>query len=219
MLAVCPFALARGLRSGLLARGELPWLLAPLAALGLGLIVFNQVKIGVRYLLPLEPFLWLLTASVWSSRGARSTRVAAATVLAWYMACVWSVHPNYLSFFNLAAGGAANGQRFLVGSDLDWGQDLYRLPEALAARGHTGPIWLHYFGHVDPALYGITYRLLPNHPVRGLVAVSASFLAQQSYPVTAPTGERVGLGWARLEWLRAQTPVARVGTIWLYDTR
>ncbi len=219
MLVVCPFALLRALRAGRLTRGELPWLLAPLAALGLGLIVFNQVKIGVRYMLPLEPLLWLLTASLWSLGSARATRSAAAAVLAWYAACVWSVHPNYLSFFNLAAGGAANGQRFLVGSDLDWGQDLYRLPAALAARGHTGPIWLHYFGHVDPKLYGIEYRLLPDHPVRGLVAVSVSFLAEQSYPVTAPTGERVALGWARLGWLHERTPVARLGTIWLFDTR
>jgi hypothetical protein len=219
MLAVCPFALSRALRSGGLTRSELPWLLAPLATLGLGLVVFNQVKIGVRYLLPLEPFLWLLAASLWSVSDGRAIRAAAATAIAWYAACAWSVHPNYLSFFNVAAGGAANGHRYLVGSDLDWGQDLYRLPDALAARGHTGPIWLHYFGHVDPKLYGLEYQLLPDHPVKGLVAVSVSFLHQQSYPVTAPTGERVARGWARLGWLHDRTPVARLGSIWLYDTR
>ncbi|MFP8880809.1 MAG: glycosyltransferase family 39 protein [Myxococcota bacterium] len=69
MLAVCPFALRRCLLSGRLARGELPWLLAPLVTLGFGLIFVNQVKIGVRYLLPLEPLLWLVTASFPVGRG------------------------------------------------------------------------------------------------------------------------------------------------------
>ena len=93
--------------------------------------------------------------------------------------------PNYLSFFNAAAGGSRNGINLLSDSNLDWGQDL----PALAAwrRQHPeGELYLSYFGTADPAHYGITYRNLPGGyllgppaewpPGPGYVAVSATNL-------------------------------------------
>ncbi|MBF0519367.1 MAG: phospholipid carrier-dependent glycosyltransferase [Nitrospirae bacterium] len=38
-----------------------------------------------------------------------------------------SVYPHYLAYFNVFAGGPANGYKYLADSNIDWGQDLSRL--------------------------------------------------------------------------------------------
>ena len=38
-----------------------------------------------------------------------------------------AVHPDYLSYFNVAAGGPGNGEKFAADSNLDWGQDVLRM--------------------------------------------------------------------------------------------
>jgi hypothetical protein len=87
----------------------------------------------------------------------RWVRVATVTVLVYCLAGNWWTSPNHLAYFNLLAGGPRNGHRILLDSNLDWGQDLCRLPSALAEMNHDGPVQLPYFGHVDPRLYGIEY--------------------------------------------------------------
>ena len=62
------------------------------------------------------------------------------------------VHPNYLAYFNEAAGGPSRGWRWLVDSNIDWGQDLPLL--AKWQREHPDrPVHLKYFGTVEPELY------------------------------------------------------------------
>ncbi len=39
---------------------------------------------------------------------------------------LWN-HPHSLAYFNEAAGGPANGHKYMLGSNLDLGQDLYFL--------------------------------------------------------------------------------------------
>jgi hypothetical protein len=129
------------------------------------------------------------------------------------------VHPDYLAYFNAAAGGEDGGHRLLLDSNLDWGQDLYRLPAALDRLGYAGKIGLLYFGHVDPALYGIRHEIIPKFPVTGVLAVSVNFLMGAEYAAVAPGGQLVWVEKDHLAWLRSQQPVARCGSIWIFDTR
>ena len=71
--------------------------------------------------------------------------------------------PHYLAFFNLFAGGPANGHEYLVDSNLDWGQDLKGLKQWMD-RNAVGHINLSYFGTADPAYYRIDCTLLPGGP-------------------------------------------------------
>ena len=135
------------------------------------------------------------------------------------LATALAVHPAHLAYFNPLSGGPANGQRWLLDSNLDWGQDLYRLPAALAERGVREPVKLLYFGHVDPRLYGIDSVLLPPGPAAGVIAVSVTYLMGFSYPVTAPDGGFVPVGVDHVAWLRGREPDVRLGSLWLYDLR
>lgn len=220
LLAATPWALRRRRLPG----PEWLWIATPLLVLGLSLALLNQVKTGSRYLLPLEPLLALLSAAVWWSPQSRWTRrqaAAAALCGALLLGSALARHPEHLAFFNRLAGGREGGHRFLVRSDLDWGQDLYRLPEALAALGRTRdePLPLLYFGHVDPRFYGVDYRIPPPGPLDDIVAVSVSYLVGLSYPVTLPTGELAWVNLRRLAWLRGREPRLRLGSLWIYDGR
>jgi hypothetical protein len=48
---------------------------------------------------------------------------------------VLRVHPNYLGYFNELAGGPSGGWRYLVDSNLDWGQDLRALKQWMDDHG------------------------------------------------------------------------------------
>ena len=74
--------------------------------------------------------------------------------------------PNYLSYFNVLAGGSRNGYRHLVDSSLDWGQDLPGLKKWLQQKGLDGqtrtPVYLSYFGTALPQYYGVQAIPLPS---------------------------------------------------------
>ncbi len=175
--------------------------------------VWVRVPLGLRYLLPIIPLLALFMATRLSARtGARRWAVVAAVV--WLgLVGAW-VHPHYLSYFNVLAGGPAGGHRFLVDSNFDWGQDLGALAEEVAARGNP-PIWIGYFGPERPELYGLNAKPLPScRPVKGMVAISATLL-RGLYSVDNPF---VAAPKGCYDWLLAREPVAQPGySILLYE--
>ena len=150
----------------------------------------------------------------------RGPRIVACVLAICGVALSLRVHPGYLGYFNLAAGGPEAGHRYLLDSNLDWGQDLYRLPAALEALDpqREAPLALLYFGHVEPELYGLEFQL-PEPTRRGWVAASVSYLKGFAYPAPAPGRRSVPVAADALAWLRDEEPVARLGSIWLFDRR
>lgn len=152
------------------------------------LIVISSmsVNIGIRYLLPAFPFLFLFSGSIMNGdlfKRIVSSHLIQCTVIIcslWYAIMSVMIHPHYLAYFNEIAGGPGKGYKFLVDSNIDWGQDLPGLKEYLL-HNNIDKIYLAYFGRVDPQLYGINFDLLPNHPVKGYCAISASYLAGRPY--------------------------------------
>jgi len=67
------------------------------------------------------------------------------------------VHPNYLAYFNVLAGGPRRGYQWLADSDQDWGQALPELAKEMERRGRPGLI-LCYSGAADPRAWGLQYQ-------------------------------------------------------------
>ncbi|HEX5041897.1 MAG TPA: glycosyltransferase family 39 protein [Candidatus Polarisedimenticolaceae bacterium] len=202
------------------------WLVVlPSAFLFVFLSLLNKVDTGVRYVLPLYPFLHLAVAATLAWRPTRAgaslrwREALSAVPVLLGLGIALRAHPEHLAYFNLFAGGTRNGHAWLVDSNLDWGQDLYRLPREVERLQPQGPIGLLYFGHVDPELYGLSYYPIPARPVEGVLAVSASFVMGQQYLSPRPGGKIVWVRDGHLDWLRAFQPVARAGEMWIYDTR
>jgi hypothetical protein len=186
---------------------------------------FNSANIGVRHTLPALPFAFILLGPVFMSTGPAWRRCLSAALIVVsigsYGVNALRISPNFLTFFNVIAGGPDRGSQWLIDSNLDWGQDLYRLPEELRELNVQEPVYLLYFGHTDPSLYGIEYRLPPATPVAGVIAVSVNFLKGYPYVTVAPgTGGRmVGVKADAVAWLADHEPVRKLGSIWVYDTR
>jgi hypothetical protein len=214
MLAACPIVLMRRR----LPRQELAFLCAPLAVTGFLLVTFNALNVGIRYLLPLFPFTFVLLGALFAGSSRLAGGIGLAAV-AWYAVAAASVHPSHLAYFNLIAGGPSVGDRWLLDSNFDWGQDLYRLRPALERLELPQPISLLYFGHVDPALYGIEFRRASSEPEAAIIAASVTYLKGFAYPSPAPGGLLARVGADHLAWLRSHEPVAKLGSIWLFDTR
>ena len=176
----------------------------------MGVASATPVDIGVRLDLAIYPMLAVLAAMgfvwAWERAGRASTRFAVAALLGWSVLEVAAAHPDHIAYFNQLAG--PEPERVLVDSNLDWGQDLYRLRDA-ANDFRIDSLRVHYFGSAEFAAVGLarTRRLRPNERATGWVAASETFYA--------------GV-WAdsALNWLHAYQPVARVGrSIRLYYIR
>lgn len=212
-----PFLLLLGAGLYGLLRGRLPWKTAPWIGLPAPILLYvmsfhYQINFGIRWLLPVIPFLILIAGlGIRMLLGRnRFTRGFLLVLLVWQAGASYFAAPHHLAYFNELAGGPDRARGILLDSNLDWGQDLGRLKEYMTAQGIRS-IRLGYFGHVDPRLYGIQYTLPPPAPEPGIYAISANYLKGSPYAMTylGPAVYDVPMGlWT---WLDRYQPIARVG--------
>jgi hypothetical protein len=184
--------------------------------------VCSGLNIGLRHILPIYPFLFVWLGGVASTIWERSSRIGRWGVLlfaSWLVFSSVRTYPDYVAFFNELAGGPANGHKFLVDSNLDWGQELKGLKRWIDDN-RMGKINFAYFGTMDPSYYGI--NAVPaagsitlfwrggkdNSPTSPYIAISQTYLA--------------GLYLAKKDtyaMFRGRTPVASIGhSILIYRT-
>jgi hypothetical protein len=123
--------------------------------LWLGVAMTGSINIGIRHILPCYVFLFVFAGGAASVlAGRRGTRAVLAGLLIWHWASVPRLGPNYLAYFNELVGGPRNGMRYLVDSNLDWGQELIDLKKWMDRNG-VGEILLNATWAPAPELYGI----------------------------------------------------------------
>lgn len=198
-----PIMILGGLGSWLAVRSRRSDIIALLAGVASVVLVASAtpVDLGVRLLLPVYPLIAILAALgfswAWERAKPPVTRFAVAALLLWSALEPVTVHPDYIAYFNQLAG--PHPELVLVDSNLDWGQDLYRLRDA-AQELRIDSLRMHYFGTAEFSAVGLrgARRLRPYERASGWVAASETFYA--------------GV-WAdsALNWLHAFTPVGRVG--------
>jgi hypothetical protein len=94
----------------------------------------SSINIGIRHILPIYPPLCIAAAvalvAFWQSI---SMRAVAVLLAAWMFIGVERAHPDYLAWFNEAAG--EHPEEIAVDSNLDWGQDVLRLARTVKTLG------------------------------------------------------------------------------------
>jgi hypothetical protein len=130
----------------------------------LGFAMQSNMNIGVRHILPIYPFLYLIGASALSIAMRWNRRWVAVTAVVVVFQVVTSLRcfPAYIAYANEAWGGPKNVHRYLSDSNSDWGQQLKTVAEYLRER-HVTECWMAYTasGVVDEHYYGIPCRPLP----------------------------------------------------------
>ncbi len=156
-------------------------LAAPALVLLVYLSVASSLQMGIRYLLPLLPMLFIrtggLAATPFAGRGIGRVVVGAAAA-----SCLWAVvstWPHHIGYFNVAVGGPAHGFRLFADGNCDWLQRYDRGQPLLRARHPdidiVAPGADPRFGLVaayaldlkpaDPERPGRTYHWLTRFPV------------------------------------------------------
>jgi hypothetical protein len=189
-------------------------------ALGvLGVAMMSRINLGVRHLLPLYLGLsigaGIALVSSWRLTARRAVaRIALVLAVSILSISSFRVHPDYIAYFNEIVGNEPD--RWLVDSDLDWGQDLLRLADTVKAR-QIPSIAINYFGTSDVRRHGmpnVTTWAADDRP-SGWVAISVTLLRRGS----ATLHDRKWTIYPHTyDWLLAYEPVARVGrSILLYQ--
>ena len=178
------------------APGAEEFLIVPVLFLAAYFSLLFRLDIGLRYLLPIFPFLFVFAGRVAAAAAAfpfpvragraRLGTAAVSVLVLWLAIASAAIHPHDLAYFNEIAGGPDQGWRWLIDSNLDWGQDEAYTREVYAAES---PVQVLFD---------------PSSPVAGRVAIGVSKL--------------VGLdpaGHERAAWLRDHfRPIAVIGHSW-----
>jgi 4-amino-4-deoxy-L-arabinose transferase-like glycosyltransferase len=164
-----------------------------------------DINIGVRHILPMFALIAATVGLGFADARTAMIRVAFVAILGADAAVSSLAHPDYLSYFNAAAG--RDPSKILMDSNLDWGQDLKRLEQSLEK--YDQPFArISYFGTADLAEYDFPPLFPPLFPLEepnGLFAVSRMNLGSPDHPVS-------------FEWLsRYEPPIEAVGdSMFLY---
>jgi hypothetical protein len=101
-----------------------------------------------RYVLGMLPFLFVFIAKF----GIIQHRLLQFTILLlmmWYCGSSLAVFPHSLSYFNEAVGGPNWGHRYLLGSNLEWGQDVLLLKKWIGKHPECEPIFIAQSSYYD----------------------------------------------------------------------
>jgi len=192
------------------------FLIAPVITL---LIVSScsNFAIGTRYLLPIYPLMYVSIGQL-ADTGKRAV-ILIVILLCWLAVSSLHVAPHYLAYFNELIGGPSNGYKYLVDSNLDWGQSLKTLKKYMDEHG-VKRVSLSYFGADSPQRYGIDYDWLPSHHLYNPESDKAVYLPQNQLLAISVTNLQGVYLQNRNEftWLMEYEPVAKIGySIFIYD--
>jgi len=176
--------------------------------------LFSSVDIGYRHLLPILPFLFIFISRI-TNHESRITHYALRftfyALLTCHLAVTLRISPHYLAYFNVRGG-----YRYLVDSNLDWGQNLYHLRDWMDEHKVERVYYAHY-SPARPQVYAVNADFLPPDPR------AVSFAPLDPAPGVYAIGATVLQGTYTPEvntyaWFRAREPVARLGrALFVYE--
>lgn len=174
--------------------------------------MMNNINIGVRHILPVYPFLFiiisgLLTLKLKPDIANKMLKLLIALLSLWYLLGAILIYPHYLAYFNEFVG-ADNGYKYLIDSNIDWGQDMKGVSKWVYENNLQGSeIILAYIGNEPLGYRGLNFTQATCYPVEGITIVSVNALQD-----IANTNNKC------LDWLKQYSPKKKIGySIFIYN--
>ena len=163
--------------------------------------IFSRINIGIRHVLPVYFGFSLIAAwaagRLWNKTQHLWIRYAVGILQLWFAGSSLAIHPDYLAYFNEAAG--EHPENILVDSDLDWEQDIKRLSTRLRELGVQEVTFAHIMVLELEKQHGfprLNRRMDVQYPNPGWTAVTMTLLKQrrlgllENHPEVTPWPER-----------------------------
>lgn len=136
----------------------------------------GHLALGVRYVLPVYAFGYAAAAVALASvHLRRPVVVIIGLLIGWHVLENLRTYPSYISYFNQLIGSHRNADRYLIDSNLDWGQDLRRLDRWLRER-NVEEVVVHYFGGGAPQ-FDVSARVIGSYGAGGRPLPRGSWFA------------------------------------------
>lgn len=184
----------------------------------------------MRYVLPAYPFLFMIAARTVTL--GKFWKWFSYCCLIWQAAAVLWFAPHWMSYSNEFAGGPKSGHKWLVNSNIDWGQDILMLKWWQDKHPEAAPLNAAMFTAFDPRDIGLKFKLpVPfirgrpeigdkdglGGPQSGWYAVSVCMLKGQYSSVPEGDGEWSGSTENFTYFLDNFEPVEMIGySIYIY---
>jgi len=182
-----------------------------------------KVNIGLRHILPVYPFLFVLASRLATLRLRREWAVPLLIGIPTIFTAISSlrISPHQLAYFNEFVGGPGQGYRYLSDSNIDWGQDLKGLKRYMEQQ-NLPIIYLSYFGTAPPAAYGIRYQSIARTGIHEVSPPSdkvPATAARKIFAISVYNLQDISTGSGPLfRWLWLRQPIAKIGySIFIYD--
>ena len=165
----------------------------------------DGLSINPRYIVLVLPLLYIFVSKVASS-STTICRLLTAVLLVWVVGSSLSFYPHSMSYFNELAGSPKNYPRYLLGSNIDWGQEAYALKTWVEKNPEAKPLYISYHSPIPLEKLGIESEgAVPTEPTVGWMVVGANELFTRN---------------GRLDWLKDHEPVAMIGySIWVFNIK
>jgi hypothetical protein len=149
-----------------------------------------------RYVLPIVAPI-LVLSSLWAGFGHKRGRtIVACGAVAWLVLSRGSGSPNGIGYFNERVAHG-EGWRYLLHSNIDWGQGLVELRTWMRDHPDARPMRCAFYGYYDPTTYGIDAKPGPFGPTwsdshdrrrfePGWYAVSTNYVMGNSWRLAEP---------------------------------
>jgi len=119
----------------------------------------SHLDIGLRHVFPIYPFLFIFLGVTAAAAFCRRPKITGGIVVLLFLGLLAetaTAFPDFIPFFNVAAGGSRGGLALLGDSNIDWGQDLPALADW--QRNHPEyQLYLCRLGLPDPRYYHLHY--------------------------------------------------------------
>jgi len=202
LMAIFVSCFAKGYNSSW--RDEL-MLIVPMVSL----LVFISSQTGFslhpRYIVLLLPFAYLWVSKLGQAflHKQKILSVLTTGMILWVVGASLWYYPHSMAYFNETIGGAKNGPKHLLGSNVDWGQNLYFLKTWYEKNPEKRPITIIYNGAESLERLGIKAETtIPENPKPGWYAIGVNDL----------------YGSKQYEYFKSIKPVDRIGwSIYIYS--
>ena len=123
--------------------------------------IFNNVSYDLRHILTIFPFIFVFLSKVINIplKNKIFFRSIIIILCVWYVISSIMVYPHYISYFNEFVP-SGEGYNYLLGTNIDAGQDLIRLNKYLKQH-KIDKINFSFHGGIDPSYYEIDYDYMP----------------------------------------------------------